>query len=92
VSRWLGRLFRSPETGRLVIVQRPNAALVVYLAATAMRLVLRPEGAAGWATAAVGTAALAWWATDEVARGESPFRRVLGLAVLAGLVLRLLPG
>jgi hypothetical protein len=33
-----------------------------------------------------GTAALTWWAVDEVIRGSSPFRRALGGLVLAYLV------
>ena len=32
---------------------------------------------------------LAWWAADEVLRGVNPWRRCLGAAVLAMLVLRL---
>ncbi|MDQ1565146.1 MAG: hypothetical protein QOF96_26, partial [Actinomycetota bacterium] len=32
------------------------------------------------------------WSVDEIARGDSPFRRVLGAVVLVGLVLSLLTG
>jgi hypothetical protein len=48
--------------------------------------VLSPEG---WVADVLhwgGTAALTWWSVDEVARGSSPFRRVLGALVLAYVV------
>jgi len=35
----------------------------------------------------VATVALAVWAADEVVRGVNPFRRVLGTAVLLGMIL-----
>jgi hypothetical protein len=84
--------FRDRDTGRLAIVQAPNLPLAVFLVATVVRVVLHPEGAAGTAVSVVGTASLVWWSVDEIARGDSPFRRVLGAVVLAatlaGLLLR----
>lgn len=84
------RFFRNAETGELVLAQRPNLPLAIFLVATAIRLALRPDGAAGDVVAIVGGAGLAWWSADEVLRGDSPFRRVLGGVVLTALVLRLL--
>lgn len=88
----IDRFFRNPETGRLTIVQAPNLPLAIFLVATAVRLVLHPEGTVGTAVSIVGTASLVWWSVDEIARGDSPFRRVLGAVVLAatlaGLLLR----
>lgn len=77
---------RDRRTGRIVIAQRPNAPLVVWLSATGVQLVLDPAG--GWRVALriVGAVALGWWAVDEVARGVNPWRRVLGAIVLAGMV------
>lgn len=83
----IDRFFRNPETGTVVIAQRPNLPLTIFLVATAVRLVFRPEGGLGTATSVVGRVALAWWATDEILRGESPFRRVLGAVVLAATVI-----
>ena len=68
--------------GRLAVAQWPNAALWVWLTARVL----------GWADVTsldeqtlrgIGTGALLVWALDEVLRGASPFRRVLGAVVLA---------
>ena len=67
--------------GRLAVAQWPNAALGVWLAARVL----------GWADLTsldeqtlrgIGTGALLVWALDELLRGASPFRRVLGAVVL----------
>lgn len=78
----LARFFTNPETGRLVIAQRPNLPLAVFLVATAVRVLSDPEGTVGTAVSVVGTAALLTWAGLEIARGDSPFRRVLGAVIL----------
>lgn len=83
--------FRNPQTGRVVVAQPPNPPLVVFLGGTAARWVFSPTGTAGDALSVVTTAALAWWSIDEILRGESPFRRVLGAVVLAGIGVRLAP-
>jgi hypothetical protein len=86
----IGRFFRNPETGELVVAQLPNLPLSVWLAATLGRLVIAPRGSVGTALSVIGTVSLALWAVLEVARGDSPFRRVVGGLVLAGVVLVLL--
>ena len=85
----IGRFFRNPETGKLVIAQAPNAPLAVFLVARVAQLVV-PEGWPRALTSVVATAGLGWWAVDEIVRGDSPFRRVLGAAVLALLLRGLL--
>lgn len=85
----LGRFFRSPETGELTIVQVPNLPLAIFLAATAVRLVVQPHGSMATVVSAVSTIGLVWWSVDEIARGDSPSRRVLGGVVLSGVVLGL---
>lgn len=82
--RWF---FTDRTTGRLVIAQWPNAPLWVWILAT----VAHALTGAGWLTW-VATAALVVWALLEVARGASPFRRVLGGIVLAALLVRVLAG
>lgn len=82
----LDRFFRNPDTGRVVVVQVPNVPLILFLVLRGLELVLSPHG---WVKDALhwgGTAALAWWSVDEVVRGSSPFRRVLGGLVLAYVV------
>jgi hypothetical protein len=86
----IGRFFRNPETGELAIVQVPNLPLGIFLAATIVRLVLHPHGAVATAASVIAGVGLVWWSVDEIARGESPFRRVLGGVVLGGFVLGLL--
>jgi hypothetical protein len=77
--------FRSRRTGQVTIVQAPNLSLGIYLGATVVRLAFRPHDGFGTAVSVVATASLAWWAIDEVLRGDCPFRRVAGGAVLVGL-------
>jgi hypothetical protein len=86
------RFFRNPDTGRLAVVQVPNLPLVLFLALRGLQLVLSPDG---WVADVLhwgGTAALTWWSVDEVARGSSPFRRVLGAVVLAYVVVSVAAG
>ena len=88
----LGWFFRNSDTGEIVVAQRPNLPLSVFLAATVARLVFQPDGTAGTVVSIVSTTAIVVWAVLEIAAGSSPFRRVLGavvlLAALVGLLLR----
>lgn len=82
--------FRSSD-GRLTLWQLPNAALCVWLIA----LVLGNFDLSAAHTAAVDGVrhgALLVWALDEAARGASPFRRVLGVVVLAAQLASLVHG
>src|SRR3954454_21984888 len=78
VKRAFDWLFRDRTTGRIVIVQWPNAPLLVFLVASIAKRLLHPHGAIGTALTVVAVAALLWWAGDEVVRGVNPFRRILG--------------
>ncbi|MEA3076959.1 MAG: hypothetical protein QOF60_1867 [Actinomycetota bacterium] len=88
----LRRFFTNPDTGELAIFQVPNLPLVVFFVAAFVRRVFQPHGAVGTAVSVVAGLSLAWWSVDEIARGDSPFRRVLGglvlIAMIAGLLLR----
>jgi hypothetical protein len=64
-------------TGRVVVAQWPNWPLYLWAAATL--LLLR------W----VASGALVVWAVMEIRSGASPFRRVLGVAVLVWQLVRL---
>lgn len=79
--------FRDPSTGRTVLGQAPNPAILVFLAATLVRLLdVLPgrEQELRW----IGTGALVVWALDELVRGATPFRRVLGAVVLGWQLVR----
>ena len=83
-------VFRDRRTGRIVIVQWPNTALVVWLVASMARALLGLGGGWGAALRVVAALALGWWAVDEIGRGVNPWRRLLGAVVLGGLVASLL--
>lgn len=83
-------LFRNRHTGRITIVQAPNLALWLFIAAAVLRSLLNPTGGLRSALDGLATIALVWWAVDEIVRGVNPWRRLLGGAVLAGQVLKYL--
>ncbi len=83
VPRMVSWLFRSREDGRITIVQPPNLALGLFLAATIAGWILNPAGTVGTAVRLVATGALLVWALDELVRGVNPWRRVLGGGMLA---------
>ena len=72
------------KDGNLVLAQWPNPALAVWL----VTVVIGWTGVLGATRGArlsdVGRGALIVWALDELVRGASPFRRLLGAVVLAG--------
>ena len=79
-------LFRNRRTGRITVAQRPNATLAIWIVVTVVGLVFDPAGRVATALTIIGTTALAVWSVDEIVRGVNPFRRLLGAAVLIGLV------
>ena len=83
--RWA---FADRRTGRIVIAQRPNAPLALWLLATVIGLFL--HGTAHMVVSAIARIALVIWAADELARGVNPWRRLLGAVVLVAVVVTLL--
>lgn len=77
VVRWI---FRDRRTGRIVIAQRPNVALLTWLVATVVSWFL--HGSARTVIGVLATIALVIWACDEIVRGVNPWRRTLGAVVL----------
>jgi hypothetical protein len=77
------RFFANRETGKVVIGQRPNGPLRLYLAASSARRLTTDEQRAR-VLSAVATGSLSVWALLELTRGDSPFRRTVGAVVLAG--------
>jgi hypothetical protein len=94
-SRSLTRVFSldwwvRDQNGGLTLAQWPNPALAVWLVA----VVVAWTGVLGAAQAAtlagVGRGALVVWALDELLRGVSPVRRLLGAVVFVGQLIGLL--
>ncbi|MDP3220914.1 MAG: hypothetical protein Q8S73_42915 [Deltaproteobacteria bacterium] len=73
---------RDRKTGRVVVVQFPNATLGVWMGASALQRVFGDVTRAEMLRWIAGGALLAW-GVDELVRGANPFRRVLGAAALA---------
>ncbi len=82
--------FRDAD-GHQTVAQPPNPALSVWLVTVALG---RFDLSAAHTTAVDGVrhGALLVWALDEVVRGASPFRRVLGAVVLAAQLYALVVG
>jgi hypothetical protein len=82
-------LFRNRETGRITIVQAPNAPLLAFVVSSVLRRLLDPSGALNTALALAAVAALLCWALLELLRGVNPWRRALGGGVIAWQLLSL---
>ena len=83
VARSADWLFRNRRTGAITVAQVPNLPLAVFIAAAIGDRVVHSPGTAATVLRAVAAGALILWAAAEIARGVNPFRRILGLAVLA---------
>jgi hypothetical protein len=59
---------RDRGTGRIVVAQWPNTALIVWIAASVVLALSDPDGTWGLALRVVATVALSWWAVDEIVR------------------------
>lgn len=84
IFQWM---FRSRETGRITIMQRPSLALTMALIAIVVRTLLHPAGSAGVALTVLVGVTLTVWAVLEIVRGVNPWRRLLGAVVLVLAVL-----
>jgi hypothetical protein len=86
LRRALAWFVRDPRTGQRVVMQLPNIPILLYFATVAGRWFVDDastlDGMLLWA----GTILLAWWSVDEIVRGASPFRRVLGAIVAVYVV------
>lgn len=78
------RKFFCDKNGRLVLWQRPNLPIVVWALARLLQWPL--SGGAEQYVQAVGNGAILFWAALEIVDGSTPFRRVLGCAVLAFVI------
>ena len=74
-------VFRSRETGKVVVIQPLNWPLGIFFAAALVRRFAGLDGLAETAVEVVAFVSLMWWALDEIVRGVNPFRRALGAVV-----------
>jgi hypothetical protein len=79
-------MFRSRETGRIVVAQIPNVSLGLFLAATGLRGVLPTRWGVTTGVRWFAVPMLAWWGLDEIVRGVNPWRRLLGAFGVASVV------
>jgi hypothetical protein len=77
------------QDGDLTLVQWPNPALSVWLATVIAGWTGLLGAARSSALADVGHGALLVWALDELIRGASPIRRLLGAVVSVAQLVRL---
>jgi len=75
-------IFRSRVDGRIVIVQRPNLSLWIFIVARVVAAFLDAGTKPATGAQVVGTVAIVWWGVDELVRGVNPWRRFLGATVL----------
>jgi hypothetical protein len=73
--------FWQDKHGNLVIWQRPNIPLIVWLAAFILSIIL-PDGPIERGVSFIAEAAIVIWAFMELVWGSSYFRRLLGICVL----------
>lgn len=78
-------MFRDRTTGKIVLGQKPNLLIVLFMAAFVIRAGLGVLDASSQLQRIAGFVALGFlgaWAIDELVRGVNPFRRFLGAGVL----------
>ena len=82
-DRFSPRWWVSDREGRLALVFLPNPALAVWLPCTIVGWTDVLDAERSKTLSTLGKGALVVWALDEVVRGASPVRRILGAVVLA---------
>jgi hypothetical protein len=89
-TRFLRWWFEDRRTGRITVAQFPNWPLWGIAVAWIVGGVAT-EGSPVADLAAAATIGLwLWWGTDELVRGVNPWRRLLGVAVIAWQAARLI--
>jgi hypothetical protein len=85
-SQLVDWLFRHRQNGRIALGQAPNLEQQVFQLTTVIGTFL-PKSRLRTALGVVAIGALSVWGFDELLRGVNPFRRLLGLVALGGIVL-----
>ena len=74
--RWM---FVNRRKGGITVAQWPNVALSVFIALSVARRLNIAKGTPQTTLRLLSVVAILVWAADELIRGVSPFRRILGL-------------
>ena len=90
VRRAVEWMFRSRIDGQIVIVQRPNLSLWIFVVARVTHAFLDAGTRPASCAQAVATLAIVWWGAHELVPGVNPWRRLLGTTLLAVQVVALL--
>ena len=88
-ERFSPRWWVSDREGHLAVVSVPNPALALWLFCTVVGWTDVLSAERSDTLTAIGRGALVVWALDEVVRGASPVRRILGVVVLMAQLARL---
>ena len=83
------RWWIADRDGRVVLAQAPNPALALWLVSVVVGWTGLLDDHRQTVLERLGQGALVAWALDEVVRGASPARRLLGAVVLVVLLVRL---
>lgn len=75
--------------GRVVLAQPPNPAILVWLASVVIGWTGLLDTDREAVLTRIGQGAVVAWSLDELLRGASPVRRVLGAVVLLVMLVRL---
>jgi hypothetical protein len=78
------RMFRD-NTGEIVVAQAPNIPILVWIAATLLKLVFK-TGQVKIALDVLAFGSLLYWSFLEITQGATYFRRDLGVIVLIALM------
>jgi hypothetical protein len=81
-TRFSARWWVAGRDGKVALVQPPNPALSIWLLSVVVGWTALLHGHRATTLDRLGTGALVVWALDEVVRGTSPARRILGAVVL----------
>ncbi len=78
-----------------MVAQVPNAPLLIWMGTIVLRQFVEAGTLARDILDWTGWLALGWWSVDELVRGLNPWRRLLGLAgcavVVIGIATRIAP-
>jgi len=81
----MNNIFKTAE-GKIVIAQTPNAPLILWACTFVLQMFPLPDNIETLSTM-VGFGALFTWAWLEIFQGVNTFRRLLGIAVMIGILI-----